>query len=93
VVTLDLKLDTNVMMYLFIVILLATIALSIRFKSGMLFKVIFKMSAGGLFIYIFNFIGKNFDVIIPLNIATALITGFLELPGLAFIFILKYIIY
>lgn len=89
----NLKMDYNVMLYLFFMVLLATIVLSVKFKSGIIFKVIFKMSVGGLFIYLFNFIGRNFDITMPLNIVTALIAGFLELPGLAFIFILKYIIY
>jgi inhibitor of the pro-sigma K processing machinery len=89
----DLKLDYNVFFYLFLVVLLATIAMSIKFKSSIIFKVMFRAVLGGLFIYVFNFIGKNFDLIIPLNIGTALIAGMLELPGLAFIFIVKYIIF
>lgn len=87
------KLDNNALLYVFIVILLATIAMSIKFKIGAIFKVCFRIILGGLFIYAFNFIGKNFNITIPLNIVTVIITGLLEIPGVALIFVMKYILF
>jgi pro-sigmaK processing inhibitor BofA len=42
-------------------------------------------------IFVFNLIGSNFDVIMPLNIFTAFIVGVLGLPGAVLLLIFNVI--
>lgn len=50
-------------------------------------KIVYKLGkviiVGALFLYVFNLIGVKYDLIIPINIFTIGIVGFLGLPGLA----------
>lgn len=44
---------------------------------------------GSIFLFIFNFAAQSFSLYIPINPVTATITGFLGLPGLATLVIIK----
>lgn len=53
----------------------------------MILKLIINSLIGGLFIFLFNLAGSNFDIIIPLNMFTAAVVGVLGLPGAAMLLI------
>jgi len=58
----------------------------------LLMKFVLNSFLGAAVLVVINLIGQNFGVTIPLNPATALIVGFLGLPGVALLFILKLIL-
>lgn len=91
------NLDTNVLLYLIIVVVLATIAMSLKRSGRIVIKSIFKIIIAGVGIFIFNYVTGNLlnlgDIKIPFNPLTVLMAGLLELPGVALIFIMKYVIY
>lgn len=57
-----------------------------------IFKLIFNSILGGILIYIINIIGMNFGFHIGLNFITAIIVGFLGVPGAVLLIILKIIL-
>ena len=58
----------------------------------LLMKFVLNSFLGAAVLVVINLIGQNFGVTIPLNPATALIVGFLGLPGVALLFVLKLIL-
>lgn len=88
----DFKWDSNIMLYIAVVILLLVIAISLN-RGKKVAKVIAKFVLGGIVIYFINLVGKNFNFNIPLNPFTALTVGLLEFPGFVLILLVKYIIY
>ena len=57
----------------------------------MILKLMISSLIGGLLIFVFNLIGSNPDVIMPLNIFTAFIVGALGLPGAVLLLIFNVI--
>ena len=55
-------------------------------------KLVFNSIMGGIFIFIINLIGANFDFHIGINIITSIIVGLLGLPGAILLIILKMIL-
>ncbi len=92
-IDLPLKLDTNIIIYILLVVILGTSAVMFKNKRGKVLGVVGRFIIGGAFIYIFNLIAKVINVSLPLNPITALIIGLLEIPGFALILILRYVIY
>lgn len=56
----------------------------------LLFRVFFQGALGALGIYLFNMVATIWKMEIPLNPFNSLITGFLGLPGLVSIIVVKY---
>lgn len=60
------------------------------------FKLVFKIFVNSLFglllLWGYNFIGDYFGLIIPINLLTILIAGFLGIPGLILLIILNFIL-
>jgi inhibitor of the pro-sigma K processing machinery len=90
---LGLKFDTNTIIYIGVVAALAVSALFLKNSKSYIFKGVVRLLLGGTIIYIFNLAGSLIGINIPLNPITALITGFLEIPGFALIIIMRYAIY
>lgn len=86
----DFKFDTNILWYILVVVFLGILVMTQ--KGRVILKYALKIVLAAVFIYLFNLVGKNFNVKIPFNILTSCILGFLELPGLALIFIIEYVI-
>ncbi len=57
----------------------------------MVFKLVFNAVIGGIVLALINFIGSAFGYHLPLNIISALIIGFLGVPGVIFLVIIKII--
>lgn len=86
----DLKIDTNIIWYIIVVVFLGILVMTQ--KGRLILKYAVRIVLAAIFIYLFNLVGKNFSVTIPFNIFTSCVLGFLEIPGLALIFIIEYII-
>ena len=56
----------------------------------LVFNVLFQGALGALGLYIFNLIGSTWKVEIPLNPYNSLFTGFLGLPGLVSLYVIRY---
>lgn len=89
----SLNLDSSVYVYLGIIVLLLGISFFLKEKKFFVIKIIIRFVFGGVFIYLFNFLGKLIGITIPLNPITALLTGILEIPGFFLILVIKYAIY
>lgn len=87
------KFDTNMIIYILLVAILGTSAVIFKNKRGKVLGVVIRFILGGAFIYIFNLVARFINISLPLNPITALILGLLELPGFAFLLILRYVIY
>lgn len=90
---LPIKFDTTMIIYILLVVILGTSAVVFKNKRGKVLGVVVRFILGGAFIYIFNLLAKLINTSIPLNPITALIIGMLEIPGLALLLILRYVIY
>jgi inhibitor of the pro-sigma K processing machinery len=87
------KLDGNVMTFLLVVLALLAIALAMRSRASKVIKIVFQLILGGVFLLVFNAVGNKFSITIPLNPLTAFFAGIFQIPGVAFLLIVKYIIY
>lgn len=87
------KFEFNMIIYILLVVILGTSAVIFKNKRGKILGVIGRVILGAAFIYIFNLAARLINTSIPLNPINALILGLLELPGLALILIIRYIIY
>lgn len=87
------NLDSSIYIYIGVILVLGVIAMLMKNKKFIIFKIAVRFILGGAFIYLFNFIGGFIGITIPLNPLTALTTGLLEIPGFALILIVKYAIY
>ncbi len=52
-----------------------------------------KLIIGAVMLFLFNLVGQSFTWHLPINFITAAITGFLGLPGLAVLVIMKLLIF
>lgn len=57
----------------------------------MLMKLIINAIAGGILLLLINFVGGPFGISISINAITALIAGFLGIPGVIFLIIFNII--
>jgi inhibitor of the pro-sigma K processing machinery len=57
----------------------------------MLLKLVLNAIAGGILLFLINFVGGPFGINIAINAVTALIAGFLGIPGVIFLIIFKLI--
>jgi inhibitor of the pro-sigma K processing machinery len=87
------KLDYSVIAFLVVVLILLMIAVALKAKATRFLKLIFQLVAGVFFLIIFNLGGNLFNISIPLNPITAFFAGIFQIPGIAFLLIVKYIIY
>ncbi|WP_027725936.1 pro-sigmaK processing inhibitor BofA family protein [Tuberibacillus calidus] len=51
-----------------------------------------KLAIGALMLFLLNAVGASFDLKIPINAITTIISGFLGIPGVAALIIIKYVI-
>ncbi|MEF9935181.1 MAG: pro-sigmaK processing inhibitor BofA family protein [Clostridium sp.] len=89
------ELNTNMIMYIVIMAVLLSIAISIRIKNGIILKFSLRFLVAVAFIYATNHLSTfmGVDFAIPLNPITAGIAALLQAPGVALIYITKYAIF
>lgn len=78
--------------YVIGIIAMVMIANFFRRQLRILWRVCISTIIGGLAFYIINVVGSNFNFHIGLNWVTLLTSGFLGIPGILLITILKFII-
>ena len=87
------KLDPSVIAFLVVVLILLMIAVVLKSKATRFIKLVFQLVVGVFFLIVFNLAGNLFNVSIPLNPISAFFAGIFQIPGIAFLLIVKYIIY
>lgn len=75
--------------YIFGIILLYVLGKSLMFPMKLVVKLIYNAMLGGIILVIVNYFGAIINFHIALNIVTALVTGFLGIPGVLTLVILK----
>ncbi|MDU4959543.1 MAG: pro-sigmaK processing inhibitor BofA family protein [Sporomusaceae bacterium] len=58
----------------------------------LVFKLIYNGIIGGVVLWLINWVGAYFDFSIAINAATALIVGFLGLPGVILLVVFKFFV-
>jgi len=51
-----------------------------------------KLAIGALMLFLLNAVGTSFDLKIPINAITTVVAGFLGIPGVAALAVIKYVI-
>lgn len=89
------EMNLNIMLYIIIMAVLISLAISIRIKNGIIFKVIIRCVLAVGFICAINYASSFLenDISIPLNLVTTFTIAILNIPGIALVYIVKYIIY
>lgn len=82
--------DINVLLaYLFGLALIYFIGRIFLMPLKLIFRLIYNALIGGAMLWALNYVGANFDFTIAINPFTALIAGFLGLPGVVLLILFK----
>ncbi|MBI2873879.1 MAG: pro-sigmaK processing inhibitor BofA family protein [Firmicutes bacterium] len=88
-----LDVDYNVVLaYAFGLLLLYFLGRLLFIPLRFLVRLVYSGLLGGILLWLINLIGGLWGVQIPINPATALVVGFLGIPGLILIFLLQYLL-
>lgn len=83
-------LEFNVIIaYAFGIILIYLIGRMLTMPVRIVFKLIYNGLVGGIMLYVVNFVGAYFSFTIGINPITALIAGFLGIPGVILLILFK----
>ena len=83
--------DLNVIFaYLFGIVLILFIGKIFLMPLKLVFKLIYNGIIGGIMLYIINLIGSHFGFALALNPITALVAGFLGIPGVVLLILVKF---
>lgn len=83
---------TAVIAYAFGLILLYMVGRVLLAPLRMVLKLIYNALIGGIVLVVLNFFGSHFGLYIAVNPITALLVGFLGVPGIILLLIVKYIL-
>ncbi|MGE5507871.1 MAG: pro-sigmaK processing inhibitor BofA family protein [Chitinophagales bacterium] len=53
-------------------------------------RLLFNAAVGGILLWLVNLLGRHFGVTVPINPITALVAGFLGVPGVVLVLALQY---
>lgn len=81
-----------ILAYLFGIVFLFLIGRAFHKPLNLVLRLLLNAVAGGLVLWGLNLVGRTWAVSIPVNPFTALVAGFLGIPGVAFLLVLKYLI-
>ena len=83
--------DVNLIIaYAFGLILIYLIGRMFLMPVKLVFKLIYNGIIGGVVLWVINLIGAHFGFTVPLNPITALVVGFLGLPGVALLILYRW---
>jgi inhibitor of the pro-sigma K processing machinery len=77
---------------LVLIVLVAVFAQILMKPIKLIWKLLVNSAIGLLLLLVANFIGQYFDLSLPINIVTVLMAGFLGVPGILLLFVLKFIL-
>lgn len=81
----------NIIYFIIAVLAIFVIGKLFAWPFKILINLIINGLMGGILLYLVNLVGSNFGLIIPINAITALIAGFLGIPGVLFLIIVNYL--
>lgn len=81
----------NIFWFIIAILIVFVVAKIFAWPLKVLINLIINGVMGAVLLYLINFIGGNFGLVIPINAVTALIAGILGIPGVLFLIILNYI--
>ena len=73
-------------------LLLYIVGRVLLFPLRILLRLLYNGIAGGIVLLLINFIGGFIGLNIAVNVVTALVVGFLGIPGIVLLLILRYIV-
>ena len=83
-------LELNVIIaYAFGIILIYLVGRMLTMPIRLVFKLIYNGIVGGIMLWIVNFVGAYFNFTIGINPITALVAGFLGIPGVVLLILFK----
>ncbi|MDR1159328.1 MAG: pro-sigmaK processing inhibitor BofA family protein [Syntrophomonadaceae bacterium] len=77
---------------LVLIVLVALFAQILMKPIKLIWKLLVNSGIGLLLLLAANFIGQYFNLSLPINIITVLMAGFLGVPGVLLLFVLKFIL-
>lgn len=80
---------TTVLAYLFGILLVFFVGRIFLLPLKIVFKLIYNAIIGGIMLYVINFVGAHFGFTLALNPITALVAGFLGIPGIILLALVK----
>ncbi len=81
----------NIVYFIIAVLAIFVIGKIFAWPFKILINLIINGIMGGILLYLINLFGSSFGLIIPINAITALIAGFLGIPGVLFLVIVNYL--
>ena len=80
----------NIIYFIIAVLAIFVVGKIFAWPFKILFNLIINGVMGGILLFLINLVGSKFGLVIPINAITALIAGFLGIPGVLFLVILNY---
>ncbi|MGI6038507.1 MAG: pro-sigmaK processing inhibitor BofA family protein [Limnochordia bacterium] len=84
---------TVVVAYFFGLLLLYFLARLLLIPLRLAFRLVINGLLGGFLLWLFNLVGMIFGLYLPINPITALVAGFLGIPGIVLLLALQYWIF
>ena len=81
----------NIVYFIIAVLAIFIVGKIFAWPFKILINLIINGVAGGLLLFLINLVGNNFGLVIPINGVTALIAGFLGIPGVLFLIIVNFL--
>lgn len=81
----------NIVYFIIAILAIFVIGKIFAWPFKILINLIINGIMGGILLYLINLVGSKFGLIIPINAITALIAGFLGIPGILFLVIVNYL--
>lgn len=81
----------NIIYFIIAVLAIFVVGKILAWPFKVLINLIFNGILGGILLFLINLVGSTFGLVIPINAITALIAGFLGIPGVLFLVIVNYL--
>ncbi len=82
----------TIVAYAFGLLLLYVVAYILYVPLRLILRLLYNAIIGGILLWAVNLVGGFFGVSVPINPVTALLAGFLGIPGVVLIIALRYIV-
>lgn len=81
----------NIVYFIIAVLAIFVVGKIFAWPFKILLNLIINGIMGGVLLFLINLVGTNFGLVIPINAVTALVAGFLGIPGVLFLVIVNYL--
>lgn len=83
---------TTILFFILGLILVVIVAMILVVPFKLLIKLLMNAIIGGVFLFLFNIVGSIFNLSLEINPLNAIIVGFLGVPGVILLLVLKLIL-